>query len=56
MSELERLELAALDADYSVIEAEKEGDEMAAARLLAQAIVAWEAYWREYDRANNAAA
>lgn len=51
MSELKRLELAAMDCDYSVIEAEKEGDTMAAARLLAQAITAWEAYWRAYDAA-----
>lgn len=44
--ELKSLELAAMDADYSVLEAEQAGDEMEAARLTAVAILAWERYWR----------
>ena len=43
---LKSLELKALDLDHSVIEAEKEGDWKAAAKLTAQAILAWEEYFR----------
>ena len=43
---LKSLELKALDLDHSVTEAEQAGDEMLAAKLRAQAIGAWEAYYR----------
>ena len=48
-NDLRSLELKALDLDHSILEAEKEGDWKAAAKLTAQAILAWEAYWRAQD-------
>lgn len=53
-----KLELAAMAADRAVAEAEDAGDAIAAARLRARAILAWEAYQRLVDalRAKGGAA